>query len=123
MIRRLLLVAVGLLAGAALLIALAVGFTESMIFLTGALDLHHALGIDTQASQNYDFTSGSGPMIVSAIGFSGAGLSYWRHVNCHTDGCPRIGRYPVEGTPYKVCKACHPTVPDQVTVEHLRGPS
>lgn len=32
----------------------------------------------------------------------------WRHLNCHVDGCPRIGRYPVAGGRFKVCRAHHP---------------
>lgn len=35
----------------------------------------------------------------------------WKHLNCNTKGCWRIGRHHVEGTPYKVCRRCHPTVP------------
>jgi hypothetical protein len=60
----------------------------------------HFLGIDTQASQNYDFVSGVGPMIITALGFSGMILGLWHNLNCHAPGCLRIGRHKVSGTPW-----------------------
>ena len=60
----------------------------------------HFFGIDTQASQNYDFVSGVGPMIITALGFSGMILGLWHSLNCHEPGCLRIGRHKVSGTPW-----------------------
>lgn len=55
--------------------------------------LAHGLGIDTQASQNYDFVSGVGPMIIAALGYAGLIASVVHHLNCHQPGCWRIGRH------------------------------
>jgi hypothetical protein len=62
--------------------------------------LAHALGIDTQQSQNYDFVSGVGPMLITALGFTGAFLTVVRSLNCHQPGCLRVGRHKVDGTPW-----------------------
>jgi hypothetical protein len=35
-----------------------------------------------------------------------------RHINCHVKGCPRLGKHPVDGTPYKVCAKHHPDIPN-----------
>jgi hypothetical protein len=32
----------------------------------------------------------------------------WHRVSCHRDGCARIGRFPVAGGLYKVCRKDHP---------------
>lgn len=68
----------------------------------------HFMGIDTQQSQNYDFVSGVGPMLITAIGLSTLIAGAFRHFNCHVNGCPRIGRYPVAGGHFKVCRVHHP---------------
>lgn len=39
--------------------------------------------------------------------FAAAGGLYWKH-KCHVGRCPRIGRHPVDGTPYVVCRPHHP---------------
>lgn len=70
--------------------------------------LAHFLGIDTQQSQNYDFVSGVGPMIIAAMGFSGALATMVHHVNCHAPGCWRVGKYPLAGGQWKVCRWHHP---------------
>lgn len=60
----------------------------------------HLLGIDTQQSDNYDFFSGVGPVVVTGIGYTGMIAGLWHHVNCHASGCWRIGRHKVDGTPW-----------------------
>lgn len=56
---------------------------------------------------------------VTLIGLVAAGL---RHANCHASGCWRVGRHHVEGTPFKVCRKHHPTIPDGgVSAEHIRA--
>ena len=57
--------------------------------------LAHFLGVDTQASQNYDFVSGVGPMIIAAIGYAGLVMTALHHLNCHQRGCWRVGRHRV----------------------------
>lgn len=61
-----------------------------------------------QDGQNYAFYSGIGPMLITAIGLSTLIAGAWRHFNCHVDGCPRIARFHVDGTTFKVCKFHHP---------------
>lgn len=117
--RRALLALVLVGAGAFVLVLLAAGFVEGFLAVASLLGLQHALGMDTQTSHNYAAVSGVLPIIVASLGFSGAIVGVWRHVNCHVEGCPRVGRYGVEGTPYKVCKPHHPTVPDTITAEHI----
>lgn len=44
----------------------------------------------------------------------------FRRVNCHVKGCPRIGKYHVDNTPYKVCALHHPRVPTKgASAEHI----
>lgn len=62
--------------------------------------LIHFLGIDTQESDNYDFFSGSGPFILTALGQTTIIAGLWHHVNCHEPGCLLIGRHKVDGTPW-----------------------
>lgn len=64
----------------------------------------HFFGIDTQQSDNYDFFSGPGPVFVTILLGSGALFTLWSHLNCHVDGCPRIGKFPLAGGQYKVCR-------------------
>jgi hypothetical protein len=73
----------------------------------------HSIGVEPRTpSTTYNFWSGFGsdvePMIRDTLIL---GL-LWYHTTCHAKGCWRIGKYRVEGTPYKVCRKCHPTVPD-----------
>jgi hypothetical protein len=116
---RILIGIVLVVAGAFILIALAAGFVEASLAIASVLSLQHVLGMDTQASHNYADVSGILPTIVASLGFSGAIITLWRHVNCHVEGCAWVGRYAVDGTPYKVCKTHHPAVPDAVTAEHV----
>jgi hypothetical protein len=38
----------------------------------------------------------------------GSVWAYVRSVNCHVHGCLRVGRYPVAGGMFKVCRQHHP---------------
>ena len=43
-----------------------------------------------------------------------------RKVNCHTKGCWRVGKHPLEGTPFMLCAHHHPHVPNGgATHEHI----
>lgn len=68
----------------------------------------HLLGIDTQASDNYDFTSGIGPMLLTAASMTTLLGGMFRHASCHVDGCWRLGRYHVAGGQFRVCRKHHP---------------
>jgi hypothetical protein len=61
-----------------------------------------------EGGQNYAFTSGPGPMLITAVGLSTIIAGAWHHINCHVDGCMMIGRYPLAGGQYKVCRRHHP---------------
>jgi hypothetical protein len=64
----------------------------------------------------YNFWSGFGSDLGEAtlVGAVGVGVyTVVRKANCHTKRCWRIGHYPLEGTPYHLCKLHHPGVPTQ----------
>lgn len=62
--------------------------------------LAHILGIDNVSGYWYGFWSGFG----SDIGE----LAIVRRHNCHVKGCPRVGRHPIAGTTWTVCRKHHP---------------
>lgn len=83
----------------------------------------HAIGIDTQQSDNYAFTSGPGPMIETFIFGLGIFAPIWKFLNCHSDGCPWIGRFHVAGGSFRVCRKHHSEVtghPLKLTTELIR---
>lgn len=47
--------------------------------------------------QNYAFLSGVGPCLITGLGLSTLVVGGWHHLNCHEDGCLRIGRHHVNG--------------------------
>jgi hypothetical protein len=72
--------------------------------------------------------NGSGPIYLAWSGWGGdlgevviigALWGAYRKHTCHVDGCWRLSRHHVEGTPYIACKKHHPTVPETVTAEHI----
>ena len=119
--KKFLLIPIFLFISVFILSALAAGFAELFIWTAGVLHVQHDLGIDTQASKNYDSVSGYLPIIVTTMGFSGLLVTAWHHLNCHKDGCWRLARYPVAGGKYKVCKIHNPDIAVQegLTDKHL----
>jgi hypothetical protein len=77
----------------------------------------HGIGVDTQQSQEYDFVSGVGPMIIAAIGYISLIAAGWHALNCHQPGCWRVGRHKVGGTPW--CNRHHGKARPELTVENL----
>jgi hypothetical protein len=77
--------------------------------------LIHFLGIDTQQSDNYDFVSGVGPMLVTIMFGSGAIIAFCRRHNCHQHHCWRLARH--QAGAYLVCRRHHP---DPAVREGLR---
>jgi hypothetical protein len=77
----------------------------------------HFLGWDTQQSDNYDAFSGSLPVMVTILGMSTIITGMWHHVNCHMDGCYRIGKHKVNGTPW--CSRHQGKARPEVSVEQL----
>jgi hypothetical protein len=62
----------------------------------------------------YNFWSGFGSDLGEATLISAVGVGVYtavRKVNCHAKGCWRIGRHPLDGTPYILCRRHHPLVP------------
>lgn len=86
------------------------GFSHNAYFVTG---------------QSYAFFSGIGPFLITSIGISTIISGLWHHLNCHTDGCPRIVRHKVAGGEYGVCSKHwreingHPA-DHKFTIAHLR---
>jgi hypothetical protein len=108
--------------GATLLILLTTGVVALFLWATALLGVQHTLGMDTQSSKNYATVSGIGPVIVSALGFSSLGVAAWHHLNCHIDGCKRIGTHRLAGGKYLVCGRCLKDAgsePESLTIEHV----
>lgn len=51
---------------------------------------------------------------MSEITILGGIVAMYRKYNCHEPKCWRIGRHPVEGTPYITCRKHHPKVPTKL---------
>lgn len=70
--------------------------------------MDHGIGIDTQTSLEYAYFSGFGAWLSSTLGLSSIVAAVVLHLNCHAPQCPRVGRYPIAGGQYKVCRRHHP---------------
>jgi len=66
-------------------------------------------GTVNESGAYYGFWSGFGSDL-GELTILGGVIQIARHANCHSKGCWRIAKHPVEGTPYKVCRKCHPTI-------------
>lgn len=62
------------------------------------------LGLTNASGPIYSFWSG----VFSDASVLAVPLVILRKSNCHTKGCLRIGRHPVEGTVFRVCRKHHP---------------
>jgi hypothetical protein len=81
--------------------------------------LSQELGISNSSSRAYDFWSGSGSDI-GEIAIIGAVVGVFRKHNCHIKGCYRIGKHPLENSPFILCKKHHPDVPNKgLTVDQI----
>lgn len=77
--------------------------------------MKHVLGLDNGVW--YLFWSGIFFVLVLFIGqAANVAVTYRKH-NCHVHGCWRMGRHPVEGTAYVVCRRHHPD--GHVTAGHV----
>src|ERR1700759_3334336 len=65
----------------------------------------------------YNFISGP----LADITLIGGAYAILRRHNCHAKGCWRIGRHPVEGTAYLVCRKHHPDESPTVEEIHAAG--
>lgn len=75
----------------------------------------HLTGSDNTSGVWYGFWSGFGSDLME---FTALGM-LWRKLNCHVDGCHRIGLHHVDGTPYVTCRKHHPSVEDKITGERI----
>jgi hypothetical protein len=72
----------------------------------------HIFGIDTTTGPWYAFWSGAG----SDLAYLGIFWAVFRRMNCHQPRCPRLGRFPVEGTQLHACHRHHPSPPGRDTI-------
>lgn len=87
----------------------------------------HTGSVNTSSSPpNYNFWSGSGSDL-SEITLLGIAAGWWHKVNCHQEGCIRIGKHTVDGTPW--CSRHHQDARDRQDQEQpgaetpRRGPT
>lgn len=66
--------------------------------------LMHVLGLDNASGAPYLAWSGVG----GDLGYLAIIGTLIRRHNCHVHGCLRVGRHPVTGTDYVVCRRHHP---------------
>jgi hypothetical protein len=86
-------------------------------FWYGMFWIAQAAGFNLQSTPEYGFSSGIGPMILAALGYSTLCTGLWHGLNCHHPGCPRIGRHKIDGTPY--CNVHHEDYRPEIKVEDL----
>ncbi len=69
--------------------------------------LAHILGLDDLSGPWYGWWSGAGSDL-SEVAIIGGMASIVRRHNCHAHRCWRVGRLPIEGQPWTVCRKHHP---------------
>lgn len=65
------------------------------------------LGVTNEGGRWYAFWSGAGSDI-GELAIVSSLVALIRHKNCHVHRCVRLGRHPVEGTQWVVCRRHHP---------------
>ncbi|MFL5823244.1 MAG: hypothetical protein ACJ764_07360 [Solirubrobacteraceae bacterium] len=79
--------------------------------------LYHAGRWTWHDPDGYNFISGP----LADVTLLGGAYAILRRHNCHAKGCLRIGRHPVDGTDYVVCRHHHPDespTAEQIHVAH-----
>jgi hypothetical protein len=79
----------------------------------------HWLGLDDASGPVYLWWSG----FLGDVGLMATPIILLRRHQCHVYHCWRIGRHPVDGTPYSVCAAHHPSVDGKVTHDSIKRAS
>jgi len=83
--------------------------------------LVHVLGLDNASGMPYLAWSGVGGDL-GYLAVVGALVAHYKRHTCHVNSprfCWRPGTHPVEGTPFRACRRHHPTVPDQISADHI----
>lgn len=73
-----------------------------MISLNFFQDFLNWTGASNTSGTTYGFWSGFGSDLAE-FAILGSLIGVYRHHNCTVKRCPRIGKHPVDGTPYKTC--------------------
>lgn len=71
--------------------------------------LAHIAGLTNVSGRWYAFWSG----IAGELSWVGAAAVIYRRHNCQARGCWRLGKHPVDGSPWVVCRKHHPDLPDK----------
>jgi len=100
----------------AILIGLA-GALAFCAFWVGTYFIFKAFGFENQATPFYGFTSGVGPMLLTALGMGSIVGSMWHTMNCHEEGCWNLGKHKVNGTPW--CNLHHEAARHAKTSEQI----
>ena len=80
--------------------------------------IFHFFGLTNASGEPYLFWSGIG----SDLAYLSIFALVYRKLNCHQDGCRRVGLHKVDGSPYIVCKKHHPAIPaGPVTAAHIHA--
>lgn len=95
----------------------AAALTVFCVFWYGCFELCRVTGFELQTTPQYGFTSGIGPMILTGLGMAGIATGLWHGHNCHRDGCFRIGKHRVNGTPW--CNLHHEQARPEKPVSEL----
>lgn len=83
--------------------------------------LAHILGLDNGSGPIYLAWSGAGADL-GELAIVGSAIALYRRHTCHVDTprfCWRPGVHSVGSTGFRTCRRHHPTVPDQITAEHI----
>lgn len=75
-------------------------------------------GTDNANSPFYLFYSGIFAVAVFTVGIATNVYVHLRKHNCHEPRCLRLGRFPVEGTPWVACHLHHPAPPVKGGIRH-----
>lgn len=100
------------------LIAMVVGvFVGICAFWIASFYVAQATGFNLQSTPEYGFSSGLGPMLLTALLGSGVFVTMWHSLNCHEQGCWNFGKHKVNGTPW--CNLHHESARHTLTTEQL----
>lgn len=83
--------------------------------------LGHVFGLDNASGHWYLMWSGVGSDL-GEFAIVGALFAHYKRHTCHVDSprfCWRPGTHTVAGTPYRACARHHPTVPAQISADHI----